>query len=117
MPHERSTADGPSDITRRRFIQSAAAITTATCVSPSLLLGCRVSPTSTAATSTSADTMDEALQRMAALAPLGNHGPMAAEALVILGCGDRVMSFVDSYKKRFTFTTVPTFVKSPPLGY
>ena len=39
---------------------------------------------------------------LAGLAPLTNHGPMAAEALVALGRAESVTAFVESYKKRFT---------------
>jgi hypothetical protein len=45
--------------------------------------------------------MDQALEMMAGLAPLTNHGPMAAEALVALGRADRVVAWVEGYKKRF----------------
>jgi hypothetical protein len=46
--------------------------------------------------------MDEALAMLAGLAPLTNHGPMAAEALVSLGRAESVVAFVESYKKRFS---------------
>ncbi|MCI0412932.1 questin oxidase family protein [bacterium] len=75
---------------RRRFIRDASLSAALTWISPNLLFG-----------AVDADVMDDALERMAKLAPLTNHGPMAAEALVALGCKDRVIAFVEAYKKRF----------------
>ena len=46
--------------------------------------------------------MDQALEMMAHLAPLTNHGPIASEALVSLGRADSVVKFVTAYMKRFT---------------
>jgi questin oxidase-like protein len=46
--------------------------------------------------------MDQALEMMAKLAPLTNHGPMAAEALIALGRPESVATFVEGYLKRFT---------------
>jgi hypothetical protein len=49
-----------------------------------------------------AEAMEQALERLAGLAPLGNHGPMAAEALVALGRAERAPAWVEGYKRRFT---------------
>lgn len=46
---------------------------------------------------------------LAGLAPLTNHGPMAAEALVALGRAESVTAFVESYKKRFTASFPATY--------
>jgi hypothetical protein len=86
---------------RRRFMREATTAMTFACLSPSMLMGCRATPGETATTSYGADTMEQALEMMKGLAPLTNHGPMAAEALVALGCANRVVSFVEAYKKRF----------------
>jgi hypothetical protein len=53
----------------------------------------------------STDAYDEALERLAGLAPeygpgLSNHGPMVAEALVRLGCPDAVGPWVERYRRR-----------------
>lgn len=87
------------DFKRRRFIQQAVTAASVACLPSGLLLGCQSTPVSTA--SAGADVMDEALQMMSGLAPLTNHGPMAAEALVALGRADRVIPWVENYKKRF----------------
>jgi hypothetical protein len=52
--------------------------------------------------------MDQALEMMARLAPLTNHGPMAAEALIALGRAESVKIFVEGYLKRFTAQYPPT---------
>ena len=52
--------------------------------------------------------MEQALEMMAKLAPLTNHGPMAAEALVALGRADQVVPFVEAYRRRFTSTYPPS---------
>ena len=69
------------EIPRRRFLRDAATLATAACVSPQLLIGCEPGPGGPIHSSAAADAMDEALEMMAKLAPLSNHGPMAAEAL------------------------------------
>lgn len=53
--------------------------------------------------------MDEALEAMSKLAPLNNHGPMAAEALISLGYPEKVLHFVESYIRRFDARYPPTF--------
>lgn len=50
------------------------------------------------------DALDDALERLADTAPeyaggLANHGPMAAEALVVMGRADAVAPFVDRYRR------------------
>ena len=47
------------------------------------------------------DTMDEALEMMSKIGPHFNHGPMAAEALISLGHQEKVIPFVEGYKRRF----------------
>lgn len=89
-------------VPRRRFMRDAAMVTTVTCLSSSASLACQIAPGGEAATSINTDAMEQALEMMAALAPLTNHGPMAAEALVALGRPDAVAAFVERYKKRFT---------------
>src|SRR6188474_3494631 len=54
---------------------------------------------------TSSDALDEALERLAARGPayaggLANHAPMVAEALVVLGRSDAVISWIDTYAPR-----------------
>ncbi len=51
------------------------------------------------------DVLDETYTRMRATGPefqgwLSNHGPMAADALIRLGCGDMVEGWVDGYSTR-----------------
>jgi hypothetical protein len=89
-------------IPRRRFMRAAVSAATVTCLPSSLWSGDRVIPGGSASISASADAMEEALAMLAGLAPLTNHGPMAAEALVALGRAESVTAFVESYKKRFT---------------
>lgn len=88
-------------IPRRRFMRDAATAATVTCLAPSLLLGCQAKPGGGASISASADVMDQALEMMEGLAPLTNHGPMAAEALIALGRAGEVVKWVEGYRKRF----------------
>jgi hypothetical protein len=88
-------------IPRRRFVRNAVTAATAACVSSNVLVGC-VGRSGATTNRTYADPMDQALDMMSGLAPLTNHGPMAAEALVALSRAEVVVSFVESYKKRFT---------------
>lgn len=94
-----------SELPRRRFMREAAAAAM-TCFSPSLLSGCQAMSNSASASShsgaTEADAMEQALERMAGLALLSNHGPMAAEALIALGRAQQVAAWVEGYKRRFT---------------
>ncbi len=99
MPQELREAE-TLKFPRRRFLHGAAMAATVSCLSPNLLLGGQVALDGAASTDT--DTMDQALEMMAKLAPLTNHGPMASEALVALGRADKVFAFVEAYKKRFT---------------
>jgi questin oxidase-like protein len=87
---------------RRRFMRAALSAATVTCLPSSLWSGDKVIHGGAASISTNADAMEEALAMLAGLAPLTNHGPMAAEALVALGRAESVTAFVESYKKRFT---------------
>ena len=87
------------DLQRRNFMVQAVTAAAAVYLPSSALLGCQTAPAITA--SAGADVMDEALQMMSGLAPLTNHGPMAAEALVALGRAERVIPWVENYKKRF----------------
>jgi Questin oxidase-like len=86
------------EISRRHFIRDTAVATAVTYLIPNLSFGCKTADNTLAK---HADVMDEALERMAKLAPLTNHGPMAAEALVSLSHQDSVIRFVEAYKKRF----------------
>ena len=100
--HEPPTQTEVVKLPRRRFMCDVVTAATAACLPSSLLFGCQQSlPGSTASTSSNADTMEQALEMMSKLAPLTNHGPMAAEALVALGRADAVVSWVEGYKKRF----------------
>jgi len=87
-------------LARRSFMRDAATAAAMTCVAPGLL-GCKAAVSGMASGSPGADAMEEALEMMAGLAPLTNHGPMAAEALVALGRADSVVPFTEAYKKRF----------------
>lgn len=82
---------------RREFIKTAAG---AALLSPVVLSGCRQQsalPTVFA----DSDAMDEALQMISGIAPLGNHAPMAVEALMTLGFPEQTTRFIEKYKKRF----------------
>ena len=87
---------------RRRFMRAALSAVTVTCLPSSPWSGDRAMPGGAVSISTGADAMEEALAMLAGLAPLTNHGPMAAEALVSLGRAESVTAFVDNYKKRFS---------------
>lgn len=75
---------------RRRFLGQAAAG-----VAAPLWLG-------EGRASNGADALESALERMDKSALSGNHGPMAAEALVTLGRAEQVAAWVDVYTRRFT---------------
>lgn len=93
---------------RRRFMRDLAVVTSAYCLTPNLLAGCKVMPKQKSSTSTDkpetrAALMDQALEMFARTGPeygggLANHGPMAAEALITLGRNDAVISWVERYK-------------------
>lgn len=99
MTEEPQTRKESSALPRRRFVRDAAAAATAAYLSPGLLLGCRAAPGGTNAAG--ADALEQALEMMQGLAPLTNHGPMAAEALVALGRGGQVVAWVEGYRRRF----------------
>ena len=59
-----------------------------------------------------ADVLDETYARMHGTGPefggwLSNHGPMAADALIRLGCGEEVQMWVDSYTRRLDEAPAP----------
>lgn len=87
-------------ITRRSFVKTVTSATVTGLFVPSILSGCQVQDKLQTILA-NADTMDEALEMMKQLAPLTNHGPMAAEALVSLNRPESVIPFVERYKKRF----------------
>ena len=107
MAEDSLTRDQGLESTRRRFLRDAAAAAAATCLSPALMLGCGGAEGGGARASTGADALEEALEMMAGLAPLTNHGPMAAEALVALGRADRVVPWVEGYRRRFNAAYPP----------
>jgi hypothetical protein len=87
---------------RRRFLRDAAAAASVAAVAPGILAK-PVSPR--AETSRQAEAMEAALERLARTGPeyhgrLANHGPMAAEALVVMDRPDAVVPWVDYYRKR-----------------
>jgi len=88
-------------LSRRRFLRQTATAASAACVAPGILAASGAGlPTmkSTAA-------MEDALALLAPTGPeyagrLANHGPMAAEALVVLDRPDAVVPWVEAYRKR-----------------
>jgi Questin oxidase-like len=89
-------------VSRRRFLRQAAAAASATCVAP-LLSASPKAPKGGAMRGTEA--MENALALLAPTGPeyagrLANHGPMAAEALVVLERPDAVVPWVEQYRKR-----------------
>ena len=99
---------GRATIPRRKFLRGVAIAATVACVAPRALSSIEAMPGDAESIPGSADTMEQALEMMAGLAPLSNHGPMAAEALVALGRADSVVAFVETYKKRFTASYLAT---------
>lgn len=87
-------------LSRRGFIKTTVAATSATLFAPGLLSGCQVASNGLANQPTT-DVMDEALEMMSKLAPLGNHCPMAVEALIALEHAEKAIPFIESYKRRF----------------
>jgi hypothetical protein len=83
---------------RRAFVKEAAAAAVLTGAAPS---SAALDGKSWLAEA-NAEALDEALKRMTGLAQLTNHGPMAAEALVMLGRAEKVLPWVEGYMKRFT---------------
>ncbi len=88
--------------TRREFIKKATTSTTAIIISPVLFASCEILSNSSARILEKEDLFDEALQMMSHIAPLGNHGPMAAEALVELGEIGRLPNFINQFLKEFS---------------
>ena len=87
---------------RRRFLRHAATAASAACVAPRILAATGASMDTT---TRGAEAMEEALGLLAKTGPeyagrLANHGPMAAEALVVLGRPDAVVPWVESYRRR-----------------
>ena len=86
---------------RRRFLRHAAMAASATCVAPAIL----ARPAPKGNVMKASEAMEDALALLAPTGPeyagrLANHGPMAAEALVVLERPDAVVPWVERYKKR-----------------
>lgn len=103
---EEKTLESPS---RRRFMHHLAAAGSVTCISETLLSGCTNGQQHQLHASTEKHednaVLDEALAHFARTGPeyrggLANHGPMAAEALVVLGRTEAVMPWVERYKRQ-----------------
>ena len=67
---------------------------------------------STSHSTRDADVLDETYTRMHATGPefegwLSNHGPMAADALIRLGCGEDVEGWLDGYARRLDEAPAP----------
>lgn len=107
MDHEPHARTSSAKLPRRRFLRDAMLTTVASGLAPTFVSACHA--TSGHKTTLAVDTMDQALEMMARLAPLTNHGPMAAEALMTLGRADNVVTFVTAYMKRFTSAYPPPF--------
>ena len=97
---------------RRRFVRQLVVVTSAYCLTPTLLAGCKVAmPKQKNSSSTTpeqpgsrAALMDQALEMFRRTGPeygggLANHGPMAAEALITLGRSDAVIPWVERYRR------------------
>src|SRR5690349_10709825 len=90
---------------RRRFLRDSArvaATVSVASVAPGILAK---SAAPMAEPSRKAEAMEAALERLAKTGPeyhggLANHGPMAAEALVVMDRPDAVVPWVDYYRKR-----------------
>ncbi len=87
---------------RRRFLRHAAMAASATCVAPGILARPGAPKGNPMKAS---EAMEDALALLAPTGPeyagrLANHGPMAAEALVVLDRPDAVVPWVERYKKR-----------------
>ncbi len=95
---------------RRRFLRHAATAASAACVAPRILA---TPGASKGMTMRGSEAMEEALELLAMTGPeyagrLANHGPMAAEALVVLGRPDAVVPWVEQYRKRLRDHPVST---------
>ena len=87
---------------RRRFLRDAARAASVAAVAPGILA--RPMPHKPE-TTRQAEAMEAALERLAKTGPeyhgrLANHGPMAAEALVVMDRPDAVVPWVDFYRPR-----------------
>ena len=110
MDHELHVQTSSAKLPRRRFLRDAMLTTAASGFASTFVSACNITSGHVASTSLGVDTMDQALEMMARLAPLTNHGPMAAEALMSLGRADSVVTFVTAYMKRFTSAYPPPFL-------
>ena len=93
------------EVSRRDFIKTTATAAGASLFAPGIFSGCRIEADISAKTGV----MDEALKMMSDFAPLTNHGPMAAEALISLERDAQVINFVRSYRKRFSSVFPPKY--------
>ena len=87
---------------RRRFLRDSASVASVAAISPRVLAE---SVTSGSERGRRAEAMEAALERLAKTGPeyhgrLSNHGPMAAEALVVMDRPDAVVPWVDFYRTR-----------------
>ncbi|NNE98438.1 MAG: DUF4243 domain-containing protein [Pyrinomonadaceae bacterium] len=87
-------------LTRRTFVKEAS-VTLAFSFSAPLFFSCGNSG-SASSLGVAVDGFDKALALMREANPVGNHGPMAAEALVALGRSDRLEAFVPSFLNSFS---------------
>jgi hypothetical protein len=88
-------------LSRRRFLRQTATAASAACVAPGIL----AAPGTPNKTMDKAAAMEDALALLAPTGPeyagrLANHGPMAAEALVVLDRPDAVVPWVERYRRR-----------------
>src|SRR5262249_40258303 len=87
---------------RRRFLRDAATAASVAAVAPGVLAR---SVAAAPESPRKAEAMEAALERLARTGPedhgrLANHGPMAAEALVVMDRPDAVVPWVDYYRRR-----------------
>jgi hypothetical protein len=92
-------------LSRRRFLRSAAAAASASCVAPALANAIPTRPASPSASPRGAQAIEDALEILAPTGPefhgrLANHGPMAAQALVALERPESVVAWVEKYRRR-----------------
>ncbi|MGD9589100.1 MAG: questin oxidase family protein [Pyrinomonadaceae bacterium] len=95
------------EISRRSFVVKSVA-TVGIALVPGLQSACS-SRGKAQITSKSVEVIDDALKMLSEIAPLTNHGPMAAEALVAMGRADRVIPFVERYRDRFSSPYPPRY--------
>lgn len=107
MSQEAKTKN-PELVSRREFLGNAAATAIGGIAISPLIPGCQVAGVDSQSVSAAqSEAMDEALKMLRGLAPNGNHGPMAAEALISLERAESVGPWVADYKRRFTGTPPP----------